>query len=412
MPTRMKNFKVIAFTHHTVGVDAIGRLHIQDDEVEARLAFLKKECNLTELMFLSTCNRVEFLLVTSEPTDATFLPAFFSAFNPNWNLKEINWAIDHAKVFENEEGLRHLLNVASSLDSLVVGEREIITQVRNSYEKSKEMNLSGDLIRIVIKQTIETAKRIYTETNVTLNPVSVVSLAYRRLKDLNVALDARFIIIGSGVTNAAMAKYLKKHGFNNFTIFNRTPANARPLAIELEAAIYPLADLETYKGGFDVMVTCTGASKSVVTKDIYEKLLMGDTSRKIVIDLAIPNDLDAEVLNHFDLQLISINAIQEIAAKNLAERESELVHCNRIVEENIAEFRQHFKTRQVELAMSEVPKRVKEIRALAMSEVFAKDMATLDNQSKETLEKILDYMEKKYISVPMKLARTIMMEEI
>ena len=106
------------------------------------------------------------------------------------------------------------------------------------------------------------------------------------------------------------------------------------------------------------------------------------------------------------------NAIQEIAAKNLAERESELVHCNRIVEENIAEFRQHFKTRQVELAMSEVPKRVKEIRALAMSEVFAKDMAILDNQSKETLEKILDYMEKKYISVPMKLARTIMMEEI
>ena len=138
---------------------------------------------------------------------------------------------------------------------------------------------------------------------------------------------------------------------------------------------------------------------------------MGETDKKIVIDLAIPNDLDAEVVANFDLQLISINAIQAIAAKNLAERESEIVHCNKIVEEQIVEFRQHFKTRQVELAMSEVPKKVKEIRALAVSEVFAKDLAGLDNTSKATLEKILDYMEKKYIAVPMKIAKNIMTEE-
>ena len=95
----------------------------------------------------------------------------------------------------------------------------------------------------------------------------------------------------------------------------------------------------------------------------------------------------------------------------MAERESEIVHCNKIVEEQIVEFRQHFKTRQVELAMSEVPKKVKEIRALAVSEVFAKDLAGLDNTSKATLEKILDYMEKKYIAVPMKIAKNIMTEE-
>ena len=407
----MKNFKIIAFTHQTVGVDAIGNFHIQDDELAARLQHLKEECKLVELMFLSTCNRIEFLLVTSGPTDAAFLPAFFNAFDPKWKLKQIDWAVDNARVYDNEDALRHLFNVASSLDSLVVGEREIITQVRNAYQSSKDLNLSGDLIRIVIKQTIETAKRIYTETNVSLHPVSVVSLAYRRLSELDVQLNARFILVGAGVTNAAMAKYLQKHGFTNFTIFNRTPANARALALELNAALYPLSDLETYKGGFDVLVTCTGAAKSVITKPIYEKIVMGETDKKIVIDLAIPNDLDAEVVANFDLQLISINAIQAIAAKNLAERESEIVHCNKIVEEQIVEFRQHFKTRQVELAMSEVPKKVKEIRALAVSEVFAKDLAGLDNTSKATLEKILDYMEKKYIAVPMKIAKNIMTEE-
>jgi len=410
--THMKNFKIIAFTHHTVGVESIGQLHIQDDEVAARLEFLKQSCKLTELMYLSTCNRVEFLLITSEPAHSNFLHNFFKAFNPAWTEEQHAWAMSHAREFDNEDALEHLFNVASSLDSLVVGEREIITQVRNSYEKSRELHLSGDLIRIIIKQTIETAKRVYTETNVTLNPVSIVSLAFRRLRDLNVKLDARFIIIGSGVTNAAMSKYLKKHGFHNFVIFNRTPANALKLGEELNAPVHALTELEHYKGGFDVLLTCTGAAKSVVTPDLYTSLLNGDTSRKVVIDLAIPNDLDAAVVRQFDPQLISINTIQEIANKNLAEREKEMDSCKLIVAENIALFRQNFKTRQVELAMSEVPKRVKEIRALAMSEVFAKDMEILDSQSKETLEKILDYMEKKYISVPMKLARNILMEEI
>ncbi|MES2398242.1 MAG: glutamyl-tRNA reductase [Bacteroidota bacterium] len=407
----MNKVKIIAFTHKITDINDIGKLHIEENALQGRLAFLKQEADLDELLYLSTCNRVEFMLSNNESINTTYLKKFFTAFNPDWTESEINWAIENAQVFEGDDALRHLFNVASSIDSLVVGEREIITQVRNAYEKCSEFNLTGDLIRLAIKKTVETAKDVYTHTNIARNPVSVVSLAYRKLRELNVKQDARFLIIGSGVTNTTMAKYLKKHKFANFTIFNRTLANAQKLAEELNGTAYTLSELKNYNKGFDIIVTCTGAAESIITPAIYKSLVAEDRSKKVVIDLAIPNDLDAEILNNYDVNLIAINNLQEVAKENLQAREQEMDACSTIIEKNIIEFKQLLKTRKVELAMSEVPKKMKEIRETA-NEVFAKEILSLDSGSKEVLDKILSYMEKKYISVPMKMAKAILIEDI
>ena len=350
------------------------------------------------------------MLCMEQEIDNTFLESFFKAFNEDWNAEYLDWVIKNAQIFEGESALRHLFNVASSIDSLVVGEREIITQVRNAYEKCNEYQLTGDLIRLVVKKTIETAKEIYTETNIARNPVSVVSLAYRKLRSLNVKQDSRFIIIGSGVTNTTMAEYLKKHKFANFTVFNRTLSNAQKLAAELKGKAFLLSELTNYKEGFDIILTCTGSAQSIITSELYKNLIGDDKSQKIVIDLAIPNDLDAEILNNYDVNLIAVNNLQEIAKENLLAREQELDTCKVIIEANIYEFRQILKTRKVELAMSEVPKKVKEIRETA-NEVFAKELNALNPESKVVLDKIISYMEKKYISVPMKMAKDILIED-
>lgn len=407
----LEPLKIIAFTHKNTDINEIGKFHIDELEWLPRLTYLKSVAAINELLYLSTCNRVEFILSTDKQIDTKFLNNFFSAFDTNWNSIEINWAINNAQVFEGEEALRHLFSVASSIDSLVVGEREIITQVRNAYEKCKALELTGDLIRLAIKRTIEVGKEVYTHTNIARNPVSVVSLAYRKLRSLNVKQDARFLIIGAGVTNTNMAKYLKKHQFSNFTVFNRTIENAQKLAKELNGDALTLNELNNYNNGFDVIVTCTGATESIITPAIYKTLVGNDTSKKIVIDLAIPNDLDAEILNKYDVNLIAVNNLQEVAKENLQAREQELEACKLIIENNIEAFKQILKTRKVELAMSEVPKKVKEIREIAMNEVFAKEILGLDTQSKEVLDKILLYMEKKYISVPMKLAKEILTRE-
>lgn len=404
----MNTIKIIAFTHKNTEINDIGKLHIEENALQSRLHQLKQDSGIAELLYLSTCNRVEFILANNQSITKSFLKKFFTAFNPDWNEIEINWVLENARVFEEDYALRHLFNVASSIDSLVVGEREIITQVRNAYDKCNEFGLTGDLIRLAIKRTVETAKDVYTHTNIARNPISVVSLAYRKLRELNVKQDARFLIIGSGVTNTTMAKYLKKHQFANFTIFNRTLANAEKLAQELNGKAYLLSELNNYKAGFDIIVTCTGASESIITPEIYKCLVGEDKSKKVVIDLAIPNDLDAEILNNYDVNLIAINNLQEVAKENLQAREQEMQACNIIIEKNIIEFKQILKTRKVELAMSEVPKKMKEIRETA-NEVFAKEILSLDSGSKEVLDKILSYMEKKYISVPMKMAKEILL---
>lgn len=408
---RVNNFKSIAVTHKNFDITDIGKFHIDEQEWHNRLSVLKKENGIEELMFLSTCNRVEFLLRTEQRADKNFLNRFIASVYPQMKPEDAQKTISSALVFEGEEALRHVFKVASSLDSLVVGEREIITQVRNAYEASKKLELTGDLLRIVIQKAIECAKNIYTHTNISRNPVSVVSLAYRKLRELNVHLDAKFLIVGSGVTNSTMAKYLKKHGFKDFTVFNRTLQNAEKLAKEIGGIFFSLSELKNYRKGFDVIVTCTGSSEAIITKEIYASLVGADKSKKIVIDLAVPNDLDAEILKNYDVNLIAINNLQEIAKKNLLEREKELTSCEKIINASVDEFRGEFKERMVELAMSDVPKKIREIRETAVNGIFAKDIEKLDAGSKETLEKVIAYLEKKYISVPMKMAKEIMLEQ-
>lgn len=407
----MNHLKTIAVTHKHFDIADIGKFHIDEKEWKNRLSELKTKMGIDELMFLSTCNRVEFLLNTSHEVDKNFAKKFILSVYPEMKTEDADKTISSAVIFENEEALNHLFNVASSLDSLVVGEREIITQVRNAYELCHKLNLTGDLLRLVIQKTIECAKEVYTKTNIANKPVSIVSLAYRKLKEFHVKPDARFLIIGAGVTNSTMGKYLKKHGLSNFVVFNRTFSNGEKLASELGGKAFSLDELKNYKAGFDVIVTCTGSSQPIITEEIYSSLVGNDKNKKIIVDLAVPNDLDKKVLDEFNVHLISIEDLKTIAEQNLREREKEMDACRKIIQNHISEFHKLFKERKVELAMSDVPKKVKEIRDTAMNEIFAKDIEKLDEQSKETLDKVIAYLEKKYISMPMKMAKEILIEE-
>ena len=405
----LSHLKIIAFTHKTFGLEELGTLHLDDTLLEDRVKKAASLKGIEELMVLSTCNRIEFLLSMDGKADKKFCERFFEKIYP----KELTGKYaSRAVIIEGEDALRHLFRVASSIDSLVVGEREIITQVRNAFEVCTRYCTTGELLKLVIRKTIEAAKQVYTDTHIAKKPVSVVSLAYRRLKELNVKLDAKFLIIGAGTTNTTMARYLRKHGFRNFSVFYRSLPNARKLANELNGTAQTLSEMTNFKEGFDVMVSCTGAAEPVVTKQIYRSLVGNDKSRKIVIDLAVPNDLDPALLHSYDINLIAVNNLQNLAKENLQEREKELDACHTIIEQNIAEFRQVMKERKVELAMSEVPQKVKQICETALNEVFAKDIGRLDERSKEVLEKVVAYLEKKYISVPMKMARDILIEEI
>ena len=400
----MHRYSIISFNHKSVALDVVGCYHLDDTIVENKLKNLKEKLGLEELMYLSTCNRVEFHVVGDIAEDIALVERFQEAFSDG------KFTNHNASVYSGLNAVKHLFEVASSLNSLVVGEREIITQVRSAYEKCQAYQLTGDVLRIVVRKAIEVAKKVYTDTEIARRPVSVVSLAYHQLRKLNIALDARILIIGAGKTNNLMSKFLKKHGFTNFTVFNRTLVNAEALANDLQGTAYDLDSLENYQNGFDVIISCTGSKEVIVNETTYCNLLQGQPNKKVAIDLAIPNDIDISIAENYDLELITVDRLKTIAAINLKAREKELEKCSAIIVEKLKEFETLFNERQVELAMRTVPETVKEIKQIAIREVFAKDLSELDDQSREVLDKVLNYMEKKYISVPMKLAKDIMLK--
>ena len=178
----MNTIQIIAFTHKQFNFDEIGLFHLDDNQRIGFLTNLKTKLDIEELMYLSTCNRVEFIISREKKINKSFVEKLIKnllADQIPTNLKDI---VDRAEIMDNKAAVHHIFSVASSIDSLVVGEREIITQVRKAFEECKENDLCGDVIRVLVQSTISTAKKVYTESNIGTRPVSIVSLAFLELK--------------------------------------------------------------------------------------------------------------------------------------------------------------------------------------------------------------------------------------
>lgn len=403
----MESFKVIAFTHKTLPLELVGKLHLSPEEQEQNLGAMKIHFGFDELVYLCTCNRIEVLISGGEERDLVRRIATF--LNSRLTEIEAEQIANGAEVFDGRNGVEHLLRVASSLESLVVGEREIITQVRKAYDVCNQMGLTGDFLRLLIRQTIETAKDIYTHTDIARNPVSVASLAYRQLRDLGIKNDARIVFVGAGETNTVLANYFQKHKFANFTVFNRSIDNGRKLAAVLKGKAFDLKEIKNFKEGFDVLVVCTSSGEPVITSEIYAALNQEPGQKKVIIDLAMPANVETSVATQKSVHYIDINSLRQQADINMQLRKNEITKCEQIIAQKSNQFEDLYAERRVELAFGAVPKQVKAIRELAVNEVFAREIGQLDPESKEILEKVLSYMEKKYNAVAIKTAKEVLL---
>ncbi len=406
----MEYLKVIAFTHKHIDLKALGKLVICEQTLDDRLRNIQRELNVNEIFYVGTCNRVEFIFTSEEQLDKAFITKFLRVLDMGLPEEYIENFVNNVTSFEKLEAFNHLLRTSCSLESLVVGEKEILAQIRKAYDACKEAGFTGDYMRMIMDRVVKTAKEVYTHTNISRNPVSVVSLAYRKLRELNMCGSSRLLIIGAGETNLNIAQYLKKHTFSNFAVFNRTLEKAEVLAKELNGKAYPLSALSSYKEGFDVIITCTGSTEPVITKEIYQSLLNGQTDKKVIVDLAVPNDVAADVRAEFPLHYIEVESLKEVARKNIQERYDELVNAEHIIDENIKDFDSVLRQRRIEIAMGDVPKKIKEIKQTAINGVFAQEIEGLDEHSRAVLERVINYMEKKYISVPMVMAKEILVK--
>ncbi|RZK33120.1 MAG: glutamyl-tRNA reductase, partial [Pedobacter sp.] len=346
-----------------IDLKALGKLVICEQTLDDRLRNIQSELNIKEIFYVGTCNRVEFIFTSSDEVNKAFINRFLHVLDMGLPEEYMEQFIENVSVFEKVEAFNHLLRISCSLESLVVGEKEILAQIRKAYEACRVAGFTGDYMRMIMNRVVKTAKEVYTNTNISKNPVSIVSLAYRKLRELNMCGNSRLLIIGAGETNKNIAQYLKKHKYSNFSIFNRTIEKAEVLAKDLNGTAYPLSALADYDKGFDVIITCTGATEPILTEEIYTSLLKGDTCKKVIVDLAIPNDTAPEVVKNFPLHYIEVD-----------------------------------------------PQKIKDIKHKAINAVFADEINMMDDNSRAVLERVMDYMEKKCITIPMVMAKEILVK--
>ena len=406
----LDNFKILTITHHNLNVDEIGHFVIQNEgkeDLSEKLHNLRINANLDEIIYLSTCNRVSFICYSNVEFDTDYIKSFFQFVNPLLEVEKLRKISKFVDIYHGSKAVNHLFEVASSMDSLVVGEREIFRQFREAYQQSLKFGLIADNLRMLENATVKAAKEVYDKTKIGEKPLSIVSLAVQSLLAHDVKKDARLLIIGAGETNTLFAKFLKKYKFNNVSIFNRSLDNAAYLVELLDGTAYHLSELSTHNKGFDVMIVCTAATSAIIDAPIYRNLVQKENSKKIVIDLSVPNNVAADVVDGFDMHYIDIEQLRSLSTVNLEFRKKE-VHAARILLKNqLLAFNNQFQQRQLEKALNTVPIEIRQIKERAIEQVYHKKIAELDPNAKSLLLEMMDYMERKCISVPMRVAKKL-----
>lgn len=401
----IEGFKIITVTHHQASLQDIQKVILHPDGIGDRLSQLKSQIGIPEILYLATCNRVCYFLYDEKEFGEDRLQSFFQFVNPA--LSSDNWTTTRAQInfLQGKRAMQHLFELAASINSMVIGEREIFRQLREAYDFAKEQNLTGDNIRLAMRFTIEAAKCVYANTAIGEKALSVVALAFQQMMMKSQNREARVLMVGSGQTNTLFGKFLQKHQFTNITIFNRSLDGAQILANQLGGKAYSLNDLKNYKGGFDIMVVCTGSVECVITPDLYEQLIGTDGSSKILIDLSVPNNVDRKVIQNYNVHYIEVEALKEKAKENLEHRLNAIEAVKTILADFMNQFITAFKQRLIERALHKVPEEIKSVKDRAINQVFAKEFETLDESSKDLLLRMMTYMEKGCINIPMKAAR-------
>ena len=405
---RQEHLHIVSLNHRNAPVERIGRLHVPEARQQAFLTQLKSDLGVQGIAYLTTCNRVEFILVDEAYFCMGRLQQLFQAFDPD--SVELRSLMGTAMVLHGEEAARHLLRVTAGLESMVIGEREILTQMRSALERSRGWKLAGDQLRITERVAVETAKQVFTDTDIARRSVSVNALGWKSFLEQEIPASASVLVIGAGQTNANIARFLEKHRYSAVHILNRTPEKARELAESRGWTWDGLDGLATALARGPVAIfLCTGSDDTLLGD---AEAAMLSEAPCFVLDLSVPTGVDAAFRNRPNTTVIGIEELKPIADRNAEGRRAAMGECQRIIEDGMTELTSRLQQREVEMALRELPALLASVRNTALGEVFADELAELDGDTRDLVDRIVAYLEKKYVSVPMKLAREAVLEHL
>ena len=403
----LDNFKLITVSHKDLNAEDLEHFvikHTSDEELTDQLHQLKTIFRQEEIFYLATCNRVIFLFYGKNKLDNKDLNRIINQINPAITQARFYYLDRIVRFYSGTTGIRHLFEVASSIDSLVIGEREIFHQFRKAYDFCKRQKLCGDNIRLVENSIVQASKQVYTNTAIGDRPVSVVSLAIQEFLKRKLDKEARILLVGAGETNRTAGRFLAKHGYKNLIIFNRSLNNAQELSDELKAEARHLNSLNEYREGYDAIFACTSSQDPILTEEVFNQITI-DSSNKLIIDLSIPRNVAkaVSVLEYVDY--ISVDSIRMLAEQNLKYRRGNIAAARIILNEFVAEFSKKYERRKVERALTNLPKEIHKVKDRALNLVYKEKISELSPEAQKLIDEIATYMEKKCVAIPMKMAK-------
>ncbi len=332
--------QMIGCSHHNSPISVRERLAFSPVQIGPALDALRERFPLSEAVLLSTCNRVEIYTASEDP-EGTPSHEQVAQFVADFHQLPIYEIFDDLFERTGDDAVRHLFTVAASLDSMVVGEPQILSQVKAAYELAKDRQSAGPLTHGIFQTAVRVAKRVATETTLHQRRVSIPSVA---VGDFARAIFERFddkkvLVIGAGDMGEETLRYLQNEGAHDITVINRSFERAEQLAQRWQGQARPWEQLPVHLTSADLVIGTTGATEPIVTLAQYKQIEAARYQRPLfILDLAVPRDFDPAIGDRLGVYLYSIDDLQAACQKNRRDRDQELPAAIHIVEHETARF--------------------------------------------------------------------------
>jgi glutamyl-tRNA reductase len=386
-----RELHLVGLSHKSAPVAVREKVALGGDELKEAMSTLAGRPGVSEAMVVSTCNRVECYVYGESLEEAR---RFF--------LERTADAEEHLNVHSGRDAVRHLFRVAASLDSMVVGEPQILGQVKESYGLAAAAQSAGAFVSRLCNRAFATAKRVRSETEIARGAGSVSQVAVELVEKIFGDLRGRSVLlVGAGKMGALSAKALRDLGADRILVTNRSPEKARVLALEIGATAEPWEGLTSLLALADVVIVSTGAPTYVITQDLAAHVMKARRGRSIcLIDLAVPRNVDPVCGKQDNVYAYDIDDLQKVVVQTHTARAEEALRAEAIVEAEVTAFAQERETRAALPVLAELRRRAEQIARVEADRTLSHLGTKLDEKGRKSVEAMAQAIVNKLLHGP------------
>jgi glutamyl-tRNA reductase len=396
---------LVGVSHRTAPIELRERLDFSADGVDRALAALAQYQTHHEATIVSTCNRVEVYLAC---TDAAAARAGIEKFLSEFHGVSDHQLSPHLYMKMGQEAVTHLFRVASGLDSLVVGEPQVLGQVKEAYTVASRFGATGPLLNRLFHTAFAVGKRVRSETALSEGAVSVSFAAVALAKKIFGTLKGRAVLVlGAGEMGKLTALHMRSQGIERLVIASRTPAHAATLAESIGGTAVPWESLNTGLADADILITATGASAPVVSRAAVAHTMKARRGRPLfIIDIAVPRDVEPAAGEIEEVFLYNIDDLQTVVQENLSKRGTEASEAEKIVSEEVARFAGWLTSRGAVPTVVALRQRFEAVRQAELRRLEPK-LASLSPEARARVEEVTRLLVEKLLINPTEQLKSI-----